>query len=179
MTTPDDNSTQEPNLFSDDERPLIVSEVFERDNLSERREAFAALLIQLRERLGEQGEGWPQVAGELERLLEETFKNSETYHLALALYTRRFSLIGLREPAEVMRQLLDEQLSPPPKDCEGQATAAAQSCRARVTPQAAFVALSKFSTLHNESRSTLDDYGCAKWDAVSALSRLRIVATFA
>ena len=127
MTTPDDNSAQEPNLFSDDERPLIVSEVLERDNPSERREAFAVLLIQLRERLGEQGEGWPHVARELERLLEETFKNSETYHLAFALYTRRFSLIGLREPAEIMRQLLDEQLSPPQMDGEGQATAAAQS----------------------------------------------------
>jgi hypothetical protein len=127
MTTPEDNTAQAPNLFSDDERPVIVSEVLESDNPSERREAFAVLLIQLRERLGEQGEGWPHVARELDRLLEETFKNSETYQLAFELYTRRFSLIGLREPAEVLRQLLDEQLSPPHKDCEGQATAAAQS----------------------------------------------------
>ena len=72
MTTPEDNSAQEPNLFSDDERPLIVSEVLERDNPSERREAFAVLLIQLRERLGAHGEGWPHVARELEHLLEET-----------------------------------------------------------------------------------------------------------
>ncbi|MFL6215880.1 MAG: hypothetical protein ACJ74J_18500 [Blastocatellia bacterium] len=56
MTTSDDNSAQEINIFSDDERPLIVGDILERDNPSERREALAVLLIQLRERLGEQGE---------------------------------------------------------------------------------------------------------------------------
>ena len=128
MTTTDDNFAQEINIFSDDERPFIVGDILESDNPSERREALAVLLIQLRERLGEQGEGWPQVSRELDRLLEENFKGSETYGLAFELYRRRFSVIGLRDPAAVMRQLLDEQLSPPPhNDLDGQATAATQS----------------------------------------------------
>ena len=128
MTTPDDNSAQASKLFSDEERPLIVGDILESDSPSERREALAVLLIQLRERLGEQGEGLPHVSRELDRLLEETFKGSETYRLAFELYTRRFALIGLRDPAELLRQLLDEQLNPPPhNDGEGQATAATQA----------------------------------------------------
>ena len=125
MTTSDDNSAQEINIFSDDERPLIVGDILESDNPSERREALAVLLIQLRERLGEQGEGWPQVSRELDRLLEENFKGSETYRLAFELYRRRFSVIGLRDLAEVMRQLLDEQLSPPSPARQGHCAAAA------------------------------------------------------
>src|SRR5207302_1925323 len=98
--------------------PLLIKDILQHHNPSERREWLAVMLIQLREHLGEHGEGWPQVSGELHRLLEETFKGSETYALALELYERRFSLTGHGDPAEVLRLVLDEQFSPTRTDQE-------------------------------------------------------------
>jgi len=128
MTTSDDNPVQAPDPFSDEDRPLMVTASLESGNPAEQREAFADLLVRLRGRLREQGEMLPHVSREVDRLLEETFKGSDTYRLAFELYTRRFSLVGLRDPAEVIRRLLDEQLSPPPHDNpEDQATATART----------------------------------------------------
>ncbi|HKQ07872.1 MAG TPA: hypothetical protein VJ464_22280 [Blastocatellia bacterium] len=112
MTTSNDDSTQERVIFNDDERPLLIRDILNAESPAERREWLAVMLIQLREHLGQHGEGWPQVSRELHRLLEETFKGSETYHLALELYERRFSLTGGGDPAEVLRLFLDQQLSP-------------------------------------------------------------------
>src|SRR5581483_198641 len=88
MTTSNDDSTQERVIFNDDERPLLIRDILNAESPAERREWLAVMLIQLREHLGQHGEGWPQVSRELHRLLEETFKGSETYHLALELYER-------------------------------------------------------------------------------------------
>jgi len=112
MTTPNDDPSQARIIFNDEERPLLIRDILEANTPAERREWLAVILIQLRGHLGEHGEGWSQVSRELHRLLEETFKGSETYHLALELYERRFSLTGGGDPAEVLRLFLDEQLSP-------------------------------------------------------------------
>lgn len=119
MTASDDNPTQGRDLFLEEERPLIIKDIIEDDRPAERREAFADLLVQLRDRLGQQGEGWPSVSHELHCLLEETFKGSETYGLALELYKQRFSLRGCVGPAEVLRMVLDQQLSPTPRTDQG------------------------------------------------------------
>ncbi|HKQ09242.1 MAG TPA: hypothetical protein VJ464_29235 [Blastocatellia bacterium] len=112
MTTSNDDSAQGRVIFNDEERPLLIRDILNADTSSDRREWLAVMLIQLREHLGEHGEGWSQVSRELHRLLEETFKGSETYHLSLELYERRFSLTGGGDPAEVLRLFLDQQLSP-------------------------------------------------------------------
>ncbi|MEN3332264.1 MAG: hypothetical protein V7641_1629 [Blastocatellia bacterium] len=117
MTSSDDNPTQAPIIFNDEERPLLIKDIIEDNQPSERREALAILLIQLREHLSEAG--WPLVSRELHLLLEETFKGSETYALALELYEQRFSLRGSDRPAEVLRMVLDEQLSPTPRSDQG------------------------------------------------------------
>jgi hypothetical protein len=119
MTTSDDNPTQGPIIFNDEERPLLIKDIIEDEQPAERREALAVLLIQLREHIGENGEGWPLVSDELHRLLEETFKGSETYALALELYEQRFSLRGSASPAEILRMILDQQLSPTPRSDQG------------------------------------------------------------
>ena len=85
--------------------------IFAGSDETERREAFAEMLIDLRQRLGDHGEGWQQVSDELHRLIEWLFNGSETYAVALELYERRFSLHG-GNPAAVLRTVLDEQMSP-------------------------------------------------------------------
>lgn len=134
MTTSDDNPTQARVIFSDEERPLIIRDILAHDDPTERRESLADVLIQLREHLGEQGEGWPQVSRELHLLLEETFKGSETYALALELYQQRYSLVG-GNPAEVLRMVLDEQLSPTPRGVHGWPVTVPASAGSRFTPE--------------------------------------------
>jgi hypothetical protein len=116
MTTSNDDSPQERGIFSDEERQVVMHAIFAGTDEAERREAFAEMLIDLRQRLGEHGEGWQQVSDELHYLIEWLFKGSETYELALELYERRFSLVGLPGPAAALRQVLDEQLKPKPQD---------------------------------------------------------------
>ena len=118
MTTSNDDSAQGRSIFSGEERHVIMRSVLEADDLSERREALVELLIDLRQHLGEHGEGWQQIALELHRLIEWLFKGSETYELALELYEQRFSLRG-GNPAEVLRMILDEQLGPTPRTLQG------------------------------------------------------------
>jgi hypothetical protein len=112
MTTPDDDSTQGRIIFNDEERNTIMRSVFEADDKAERREALVELLIDLRQHIGEHGEGWQQVYLELHRLIEWLFKGSETYDLALELYEQRFHLRGGIEPSEVLRMVMDAHLSP-------------------------------------------------------------------
>ena len=115
MTTSNDDSPQGRGIFSDEERQVVMSALFEGKDESERREALVELLIDLRQRLGEHGEGWRQVSDELHRLIEWLFNGSETYEAALELYERRFSLRG-GNPAAVLRQVLDDQLNSKPQD---------------------------------------------------------------
>ncbi|HKP10904.1 MAG TPA: hypothetical protein VJZ91_02300 [Blastocatellia bacterium] len=114
MTTSNDDSTQGRGIFRDEERQVVMRDALEHEDQDERREALVDLLQELSQRLGEHGEGWQQVSVELHRLVEWLFKGSETYELALELYERRFSLVGARGPAEVLRMVLDEQLKPRP-----------------------------------------------------------------
>ncbi|MFL6214824.1 MAG: hypothetical protein ACJ74J_13150 [Blastocatellia bacterium] len=111
MTASNDDSPQGRGIFSDEERQVVMRSICEGGDESERREAFAELLIDLRQRLGEHGEGWQQVSDELHRLVEWLFNGSEAYTLALELYERRFSLPA-GSPATVLREVLDEQLDP-------------------------------------------------------------------
>ena len=111
MTASNDDFSQGRGIFSDEERQVVMQAIFAGEDEAERREAFAELLIDLRQRLGQQGEGWPQVSDELRRLIEWLFNGSQTYELALQLYEQRFSLHG-GSPATVLRTVLDEQVNP-------------------------------------------------------------------
>jgi hypothetical protein len=111
MTTSNDDSPQGRGIFSAEERQVVMHAIFAGSDEAERREAFAEMLIDLRQRLGEHGEGWQQVSDELHRLIEWLFNGSETYEAALELYERRFSLRG-GSPAAVLRKVLDEQTNP-------------------------------------------------------------------
>lgn len=111
MTTSNDDSPQGRGIFSDEERDTIMRGVLEDTQQSVRREALVELFIDLRQHLGEQGEGWQRISLELHRLVEWLFRGSESYELALELYEQRFNLRG-GNPAEILRLLLDEQLSP-------------------------------------------------------------------
>ena len=110
MTASNDDSPQGRGIFSDEERQTVMRAIFAGEDEAERREAFAELLIDLRQRLGQGGEGWQQVSDELRRLVEWLFNGSETYELALELYAQRFNLRG-GNPASVLRTVLDEQLN--------------------------------------------------------------------
>ena len=122
MTASNDDSPQGRGIFSDEERQVVMRAIFEGEDESERREAFAELLIDLRQRLGEHGDGWQQVSDELHRLVEWLFNGSETYRLALELYERRFSLPA-GSPATVLREVLDEQLNPSSRAEQGEPAA--------------------------------------------------------
>ena len=115
MTTPNDDSAQGQGIFSDEERQIIMRAALEDEDESQRREALVDLVLALQKGFGEDGEGWPRVSVELNRLVEWLFKGSETYELALELYEQRFGLRGVRHPAEVLRMALDKQLSPRPQ----------------------------------------------------------------
>src|SRR5438270_6506575 len=118
MTTSNDDSTQGRIIFNDEERHAVMRSLIKADDEAERREVLAELLLDLRQRLGEHGEGWQKVYRELHHLIEWLFKGSETYALALELYEQRFSLPS-GNPAEVLRMILDEQLSPTPRTEQG------------------------------------------------------------
>src|SRR5437868_3242524 len=111
MTTSNDDSTQAHSIFDDEERHALLRSLLKSDNSSERRETLVEFLLDLREHLGPQGEGWAQVYSELHHLIEWLFKGSETYALALELYEQRFHLRGGISSVEVLRLFLDEQLS--------------------------------------------------------------------
>lgn len=111
MTASNDDFPQGQGIFSDDERQVVMRAIFEGENDLERREACAELLIDLRQQLGEHGEGWRQVSDELHRLVAWLFNGSPTYDLALQLYEQRFNLHG-GSPAAVLQAVLDEQLTP-------------------------------------------------------------------
>ena len=133
MTASNDDSSQGRGIFSDEERQVVMQAIFAGEDEAERREAFAELLIDLRQRLGQQGEGWQQVSDELRRLIEWLFNGSQTYELALQLYEQRFSLHG-GSPATVLREVLDEQLKPRPHD-EQALPAAMPEGESRLSPE--------------------------------------------
>jgi len=128
MTASNDDSPQGRGIFSDEERQTVMRAIFEGGNDPERREAFAELLIDLRQRFGDRGEGWQQVSDELHHLVAWLFNGSQAYELALELYEQRFNLPG-GNPAAVLQTVLDEQLTPS-SPVERAETAAAPNGRA-------------------------------------------------
>ena len=53
----------------------------------------------------------PQVVkADLDRFMELLFGDSETYRLALKLYAGRYEVIGARDAAEILRQVIDDYL---------------------------------------------------------------------
>jgi hypothetical protein len=114
MTTSDDNPAQARVIFNDEERYVLLRSILEEDK-SERREALVEMLLDLRQHLGQEGEGGRKVYLELHYLIEWLFRGSETYQLALELYEQRFNLKGGPGPAEVLRKVLDEQVGPTPR----------------------------------------------------------------
>jgi|SRR5205085_592007 len=178
MTTSNDDSTQGRVIFNDEERPLLIRDILSADTPADRREWLAVMLIQLREHLGEHGQGWPQVSRELHCLLEETFKGSETYHLALELYERRFSLTGGGDPAEVLRLFLDQQLSPTRTDEEWPLAVVAQPA-ARFSPEQYRKRLEVASAaiLGTESQRIDGMHGCLKADEATLARVLNLLET--
>jgi len=134
MTTSNDDSTQGRIIFSDEERHAVMRSIIKADDESERREVLAELLLDLRQHLGEHGEGWPQLSLELHRLVEWLFQGSETYALALELYEQRFSLPS-GNPAEILRMILDEQLSPTPRPQPAWPQPATSGAASRFSPE--------------------------------------------
>jgi hypothetical protein len=78
------------------------------DDKEYRVESLAIALIELLDALREGQTG--EVIGEMERLLECTFRHSETYDLAFELYERRFDIKGGSDPARVLRGVLETHL---------------------------------------------------------------------
>ena len=101
-------------VFTDDkERDTIIDGIVETDDGEASREALADLLIGLIE--GSNSETPPTplaLANELDKLLEVSFRNTETYNLALELYRKRFHLYG-GTPEQIMRAALDRALTKP------------------------------------------------------------------
>jgi hypothetical protein len=135
MTTSNDDSTQERIIYNDEERNTVMRSVFEADDKAERREALVELLIDLRQHIGEHGEGWQRVYLELHRLVEWLFKGSETYDLALELYEQRFHVRGGIEPSEVLRMVMDKYLSPPPPSESGWLATVVAESGSRFSPE--------------------------------------------
>ena len=55
---------------------------------------------------------------ELDRFIELLFQGSEAYRLALKLYTGRYEVIGIRNAAEILREVIEKHMP----DSDQQAT---------------------------------------------------------
>ena len=101
-------SSQEnqPILFMDDDSRLVRLEGLS----DESREALADLLIVLRRGMRKEGCGWQVVEAELDRFIELLFRESEAYRLALKLYAGRYEVIGGRNAADILREVIEKHL---------------------------------------------------------------------
>ena len=93
-------------LFMDDESRLTRLEGLS----AESREALADLLIVLRRGMRKEGCGWQVVEAELDRFIELLFKESEAYRLALRLYAGRYEVIGGRNAADILREVIEKHV---------------------------------------------------------------------
>ena len=103
---PQENSENQPSLFMDDESRLMRLEGISADS----REALADLFIVLRRGMTKEGAGPQVVLAELDRFIELLFRESEAYSLALRLYAGRYEVIGGRNAAEILREVIEKHL---------------------------------------------------------------------
>ena len=106
MTTQGSQEDQ-PCLFMDDEDRLDYLETVPADG----REALADLFIILRRGMTKEGCGPQVVQAELDRFIELLFRDSEAYRLTLQLYVGRYEIIGGKEAADILREVVAEKLS--------------------------------------------------------------------
>jgi hypothetical protein len=104
--TPHDSEENQPSLFMDDESRLSRLEGIP----AEAREWLADLFIVLSRGMTKEGAGPQVVQAELDRFIELLFRDSEAYRLALKLYAGRYEVIGARDAAEIMRQVIEEYM---------------------------------------------------------------------
>ncbi len=90
----------------DDESRLVRLEGIS----AESREALADLFIVLRRGMRKEGCGWQVVEAELNRFIELLFRESEAYRLALKLYAGRYEVIGGRNAADILRDVVEKYL---------------------------------------------------------------------
>jgi hypothetical protein len=104
--TPHDSEENQPSLFMDDDNRLTRIEGIP----AEAREWLADLFIVLSRGFTKEGAGPEVVKAEIDRFIELLFRDSEAYRLALKLYAGRYEVIGAREAAEILRQVIDEYM---------------------------------------------------------------------
>ncbi len=90
----------------DDESRLVRLEGIS----AESREALADLLIVLRRGMRKEGCGWQVVEAELDRFIELLFRESEAYRFALRLYAGRYEVIGGRNAADILREVIEKYM---------------------------------------------------------------------
>jgi hypothetical protein len=105
MTTQEDQENQ-PSLFMDDESRLVRLEGIS----AESREWLADLFIVLRRGMTKEGAGSQVVQAELDRFIELLFRDSEAYRLALKLYAGRYEVIGARDAADILREVIEKYM---------------------------------------------------------------------
>lgn len=106
MTTQESLENQ-PSLFDDDADRLDYLEGIP----AKCREALADLFIILRRGMTKEGRGPQVVQAELGRFIELLFRDSEAYRLTLQLYVSRYEIIGGKEAADILREVVAEKLS--------------------------------------------------------------------
>jgi hypothetical protein len=57
-----------------------------------------------------EGAGPQIVKAELDRFIELLFRYSEAYKLALKLYAGRYEVIGARDAAEILREVIEKHM---------------------------------------------------------------------
>jgi hypothetical protein len=104
--TPQDSQDVQPILFMDDESRLARLEGIP----EEAREWLADLFIVLRRGFTKEGCGPLVVQAELDRFIELLFRDSEAYRLALKLYTGQYEVIGGRDAADILREVIEKHM---------------------------------------------------------------------
>jgi hypothetical protein len=77
----------------------------------EAREWLADLFIVLSRGGTKEGAGPEVVMAQLDPLIELLFRDSEAYRLALKLYAGRYEVIGGRDAAEILQQVIEEHMT--------------------------------------------------------------------
>jgi hypothetical protein len=112
--TPQQSQEIQPILFMDDESRLTRLEGIPADC----RESLADLFIVLRRGFTKEGCGPQVVQAELDRFIELLFRDSEAYRLALKLYTGQYEVIGGRDAADILREVIDKHMPGSEKQTE-------------------------------------------------------------
>jgi hypothetical protein len=104
--TPPDSQEDQASLFMDDENRLLHLEGIP----AEAHEAVAEIFIVLSRGMTKEGAGPEVVQAELGRFIELLFRDSEAYRLALKLYKGRYEVIGGRDAAGILREVIAKHM---------------------------------------------------------------------